>query len=113
MKPTPTAASVDPVLLILLAVWLAAEALGALLIAGVALLLTLAGWRPARRSEAERCPVIHQAPPHPNLTPAPVPSRPASLEMLRVVELRRLARRRGLPQLARSGRRAELLAALA
>jgi len=37
----------------------------------------------------------------------------APLEGLRVVELRRLVRRRGLPQLARSGRRAELLQALA
>ncbi|MFM8544083.1 MAG: SAP domain-containing protein [Vulcanococcus sp.] len=37
---------------------------------------------------------------------------PAPLERLRVVELRALARAAGLPQLRRSGRRADLLEAL-
>jgi|GEM_PF-3239196 hypothetical protein len=108
MKPTPTAAPADPVLLILLALWLAAEALAVLLIAAAALLLTLAGWRPTPP------PARPVAAPQPALLPpAPVPPSPAPLEGLRVVELRTLARRRGLPQLARSGRRAELLQALA
>ncbi|MCX5959858.1 MAG: hypothetical protein NT053_08525 [Cyanobacteria bacterium] len=38
---------------------------------------------------------------------------PSPLELLRLVELRRLARAAGLPRLARSGRRLELLEALA
>ena len=102
MKPT-TAAPADPVLLLLAAGWLAAGALCALLIAAAALLLTLSGWRPAPTR------------PRPAAAPSPAPllSSPAPLEGLRVVELRHLARRCGLPQLARSGRRAELLEALA
>ena len=43
--------------------------------------------------------------------PALLPSVPR-LELLRVVELRRLARASGFPRLARSGRRVELLQAL-
>jgi hypothetical protein len=45
-NPTP-AAPADPVLLFIAAGWLAAEALAALLIALAALVLTIAGWRPA------------------------------------------------------------------
>lgn len=108
MKPTPTAAPADPVLLLIALCWLAAEALGALLIAAAALLLTLAGWRPTPP------PALPAAAPSPALLPpAPLAPSPAPLEGLRVVELRSLARRRGLPQLARSGRRSELLEALA
>jgi hypothetical protein len=55
MKPNPTAAPVDPVLLALVGGWLAAEALAALL-------LTLAGWRPASRSKAEFRHPLHGAP---------------------------------------------------
>jgi hypothetical protein len=62
MKPNPTAAPADPVLLALVGGWLAAEALAALLIAAAALLLTLAGWRPASRSKAEFRHPIHGAP---------------------------------------------------
>jgi len=77
----------------------AAEALAFLLIAALAaLVLTLAGWRPSPAT----------APPPPALLP-PVPP----LELLRVVELRALAHAAGLPRLARSGRRVELLQALA
>ncbi|MCX5959248.1 MAG: hypothetical protein NT053_05220 [Cyanobacteria bacterium] len=53
------------------------------------------------------------------LAPAPPPPPPAllppvpPLERLRVVELRALARVAGLPRLARSGRRVELLRARA
>jgi hypothetical protein len=102
-NPTP-AAPADPVLLFIAAGWLAAEALAVLLIATLALLLTLAGWRPAP------APVLARAPaPSPPALPPPVPR----LERLRVVELRRLARAAGLPRLARFGRRVELLQALA
>jgi hypothetical protein len=69
-----------------------------LLVAAAALILTLVGWRPAPAP----------APPPALLLPVP------PLERLRLVELRRLARAAGLPrQLARSGRRVELLQALA
>lgn len=113
MKPNHTAAPADPVLLALLGGWLAAEALGALLIAAAALLLTLGGWRPAYRSGPELCRPIHKSSRtiHDN-PPEPAPD-PSPLAGLRVVELRALARAAGLPQLARSGRREQLLAALA
>jgi hypothetical protein len=104
MKPNPPAAPADPVLLFIAVAWLAAEALAALLLAALAVVLTLAGWRPAPAPVLARVP----APPPPALLP-PVPP----LERLRVVELRRLARAAGLPRLARSGRRVELLQALA
>jgi len=99
---------------LLLAVIATAEALAVLIAAAAALLLTLTGWRPA-------------GPPAAAPSPAPVPplQRPASpdrvkpttapgdaLAGLRVADLRRLARAAGLPQLGRSGRRAELLEAL-
>jgi hypothetical protein len=58
MKPTPPATPADPVLLFVAVAWLAAEALAALLIAALALVLTPAGWR---------------ASPAPLLTPAPDP----------------------------------------
>ena len=84
--------------------WLAAEALITLLVAAAALIPTLVGWRPAPGLVIARAPV----PPPPALLPTVPP-----LELLRVVELRRLARAAGLPRLARSGRRVELLQALA
>ena len=103
MKPPTPAAPADPVLLFIAAGWLAAEALAVLLIAALALLLTLAGWRPAGPA-----PTLAPSP-----SPAPAPAPVAPLERLRVVELRALARDAGFPRLARSGRRAELLEALA
>ena len=105
--PTP-AAPADPVLLSIAAGWLAAEALASLLIAAAALVLTLAGWRP---SSAPPCPPLPITTPPP--APEALPPTPAPLERLRVVELRALARAAGLPQLGRSGRRADLLEALA
>jgi len=93
--PTPRAA--DPLALLLLAAWLVAEAVLPLVAAAVALLLTVAGWRPTT--------------PRVGLEP-PAPAVP-SLARLPVVELRRLARAAGHRQLARSGRRVDLLAALA
>jgi hypothetical protein len=104
MKPNPPAAPADPVLLALVAAWLVAEALITLLVAAAAVILTLVGWRPAPAPVLAPAP----APPPPPLLP-PVPP----LELLRVVELRRLTRAAGLPRLARSGRHAELLQALA
>jgi hypothetical protein len=103
MKNPTLAAPSDPVLLFIAAGWLAAEALAVLLIAALALLLTLAGWRPAGPAPALA----------PSPSPAPSPAPVAALERLRVVELRVLARAAGFPRLARSGRRAELLQALA
>jgi hypothetical protein len=91
-------------MLFISATWLAAEALAALTIAHASLVLTLAGCRPAA------APVIALGPaPHPPALLPPVPP----LELLKLVELRSLARAAGLPRLARSGRRVELTGALA
>ena len=80
--------------------------------AALALLLTVFGVRPAPPSR-----------PHPTRPPAPAPapvpaailSAPVAPELSRltVAELRRMARASGLKALARTGRRAELLASLA
>jgi hypothetical protein len=120
MQPTTPAPAVEPVDLLLLAVIATAEALAVLIAAAAALLLTLAGWRPAGP------PAAATLPPAPLPAPAAPLQHPASPERvnitttpgdalagLRVVELRRLARAAGHRQLARSGRRAELLQALA
>lgn len=100
----PTTTRPDQGALLLLAGWLAAEALLQLLIATAALVLTATGWRPSP------LPVIPRSG-----DPAPpdqgIPA--ATLEASTVTELRRLARAAGHRQLARSGRRADLLAALA
>jgi hypothetical protein len=120
MQPTTPAPAVEPVDLLLLAVIATAEALAVLIAAAAALLLTLTGWRPAAPPAAASLPTAPVAPPtaplqHPaspdrvNITPTPGDA----LAGLRVVELRRLARAAGHRQLARSGRRAELLQALA
>ena len=98
--PTPRAA--DPLAVLLLAAWLAAEALLPLVAAAVALLLAVAGWRPA--APRPTTPLVGVEPPEPAVP---------SLARLPVVELRRLARAAGHRQLARSGRRVDLLAALA
>ena len=95
-------APADPVLLCLAGAWLAAEALVILLVAALALLLTIAGWRPSQ-PPAVASPVA----------PTPVTPQAPALADRPVVELRRMARAAGLSRLARSGRRAELLQALA
>ena len=108
MNPTPTAAPADPVLLLLALGWLTIEAAAVLIAFAVALLLTLAGWRPAA------APAARPAPLPVVLTPAALPpALAAPLEGLTVRELRARARAAGLPQLARSGRRADLIEALA
>jgi hypothetical protein len=109
MNPTPSAPpAADPVALLLLAGWVTAEALAVLLVAAVALLLTLAGWRPAAAPltpPPRPLPVV--------LTPvAPAPAA-QPLAALKVADLRALARAAGHRHLARNGRRADLLAALA
>lgn len=99
------------------AVWQIARLL---LVPAVAALLVLAGWRPAR-------PAASEAPPAPIAASEPLPQavvlacapEPAAitappLEGLNVAQLRHLARAAGLPRsLSRSGRRAQLLEALA
>jgi hypothetical protein len=73
----------------------------AVLVPVVALALTVAGWQPAQTAPA----------PLPRYVPdacVPIPG-PASLT---VAQLRTMARAAGLRSLARSGRRADLLAAL-
>lgn len=106
MHPTPsTSPAAEPVELLLLAGLAVAEALLPLIAAALALLLALIGWRPRLREPR----------PLDRVMPAPTPAAPPApaLTGLRVVELRRLARAAGLPQLAHRGRKAELLAALA
>jgi hypothetical protein len=111
MQPTTPAPAVEPVDLLLLAVIATAEALAVLLAAVVALVLLLAGWQPAAPpAPAATAPLQRPASPERvNITPTPGDA----LAGLRVVELRALARAAGHRQLARSGRRAELLHALA
>lgn len=97
--------------------WALLTLLRTVLVPAVALLLVLAGWRPAAaapqapRLEEEEEPV----PAAPlvlacSAEPVAIPAPP--LERLRVTELRALARAAGLAQLGRRGRRADLLAAL-
>lgn len=100
--PSPNPRAADPVALLLLAVWLLAAAMRPLVAAAIALVLTAAGWRPSP------APVIPRSG-----DPAPLDQgMPSPLVLLPVVELRRLARAAGHRQLARSGRRVDLLAAL-
>lgn len=102
--PTPsTLPAAEPLELLALAVIATAEALAVLIAAAVALLLLLAGWRPT--------PPL-QRPASPDRL-KPTTAAGDALAGLRVVELRALARAAGHRQLARSGRRAQLLAALA
>jgi hypothetical protein len=105
----PTARAADPLALLLLAAWLAAEAVLPLVAAAVALLLTVAGWRPAAQPRIPRT----GDPQPPAKGDLQIPAQGMPLADLRVLELRRLARAAGHRQLARSGRRADLLAALA
>jgi hypothetical protein len=116
MKPTPPAAPADPVLLALAVAVLTVEALLVLTAAAVALALTVAGWRLAALppGPVPAAPAAAVAPPAPVVAATPAPPAPAAqLDARTVAQLRRLARAAGLPQLARSGRRADLLAALA
>jgi hypothetical protein len=87
--------------------------LGCALLALLALLLTLARWRPAAVN-----PKTPSAPQPPAAAPWPLAQlaeqAQASLEPLTVAQLRAQTRAAGLPRaLARSGRRAQLLEALA
>lgn len=96
-----------------------------LLVPALALLLTLAGWRPAAPQPEPVAPAPSEAPPAPiaaseapavvlTCAPEPVAIPAPPLERLTVAQLRRLARAAGLPRtLTRSGRRAQLLEALA
>ena len=100
----------DLVLLAITAAWLVLEAAATLLLLSLALLLTLAGWRPSqaplsRPAAPVALPVV--------ITPALPPAAASPLEALNVRELRQRARAAGLAQLARSGRRSQLLEALA
>jgi len=84
---------------------------------GLALLLTLAGWRPTPPRPAPVVLRLAPAPPAaPSIPAAPVaaPAAPMpQLEGLTVAELRRVARAAGHRALARSGRRQQLLEVLA
>ena len=83
----------------------------------LALLLTLAGWRPTPSRPAPVPLQLAPAPPGALLlppAPAPAPEAPTpQLEALTVAQLRKLARAAGHRGLARSGRRQQLLEALA
>jgi hypothetical protein len=74
-----------------------------LLAHAIALVLTAAGWRPQRPA----------APTRKTTTPAATQAPAVALAALPVRELRQLARQAGHGALARSGRRNELLLALA
>ena len=81
-------------------VWALIAIIRGLLVPLLALVLTLAGLRPCPPSPAPAIPVV-------------APAMPSDLGDLKVAELRRLARAQGLKALARSGRKADLLVALA
>ncbi len=83
----------------------------AVLVPALALLLTAAGWRPA--PSAPRPMEAPTEPPASDPVPLPPALPAAPLGELTVAELRRVARAAGLKTLARTGRRAELLVALA
>ncbi len=103
----------DPVLLLLFIGWLALEAAATVLITLVALVITLAG---PRRPAAPQPPLEQPLPLLPVVITAAQPLAPAapSLKALPVAQLRRMAREAGLPrQLSHSGRKADLLLALA
>ncbi len=78
--------------------WAVIEVTRTVLVHTIALVLTLAGWKPGGNHAG-------------NALPPPQAAAP-DLKRLRVVELRRMARQAGFKALARQGRRAELLAAL-
>jgi hypothetical protein len=92
---------------------------------GLALLLTLAGWRPTPPRPAPAplqpapapptAPSIPEAAAAPPAAPRALPPASAAVDLqaLPVRELRQLARAAGHRALARSGRRQQLLAALA
>ena len=108
--PTPSMPlAAEPVELLLLAALATLQALTVLLVAAAALLLALWPAAPAAPAPAPTAPLQRPASPE-RVSTNPPPAD--SLAGLRVVELRALARAAGLRQLARSGRRAQLLAAL-
>jgi hypothetical protein len=78
----------------------------------LALLLTIAGWRPASTATPARQqgPALPAAPAKPSTV---IAAHRPQLEALPVRELRQMARAAGFRSLARSGRKADLLAALA
>ena len=80
-----------------------------LLAHAIALVLTTAGWQPGQCSAAPSLPTAHRSEPEPAAVQPPA----AALAQLPVCELRRLAREAGHRALARSGRRSDLLQALA
>lgn len=86
-----------------------------LLIPAAALLLLALGWRPATRAAAPQPqPVAPASAVVMACSAGPVAIAAPRLEGLTVAQLRRLARAAGLPRsLSHSGRRAQLLAALA
>ena len=94
----------DPTELAIVAALLTLQAIRVLAVALVALVLTLAGYRPSKAPVACTVPIA---------LPAPGRPAPAPLAALPVRELRLLARAAGHRALARSGRKAELLLALA
>jgi len=109
MNRTETLGTVDGALLIAAAVL---EAMLVLIAAAVALLLTLARWKPRSRAQQPLQPA-----PVPHDPPAPaVPYLPLlpHLEACTVAQLRAEARRLGLPRsITRTGRKADLVPAIA
>ena len=93
-----------PIELAAAAALLTLQALRVLAVAAIAIALAVAGYRPSK------APVAAPAPTTPAATDRPAP---APLAALPVRELRHMARAAGHRQLARSGRKAELLLALA
>jgi hypothetical protein len=98
---------VHPIEALLLAVLVVLDAVRVLAVSLVAVVLTVAGWRPTPRRAAPPAPLVH---PIALLASTAVDA----LQTQTVAQLRRHARSAGLPRaVARNGRRAALLEALA
>jgi len=84
----------------------------------VALLLTLAGWRPSRAPAPTPAPALPPAPAleTQQIQAEPIPIAPKTarffISAMTVRQLRQVAREEGFTQLARSGRKQQLLEAL-
>lgn len=119
MNDTTRAAGDDLILVAIAGAWIALEAAATVLVMTLALLLVLAGWRPSQTPQSEAA-VGQTLPPRaipvvitPMPEPVALPPAADTLSTMTVMQLRQRARAAGLAQLARSGRRAQLLEALA
>ena len=85
----------------------------AVLVPVLALVLTLAGWQPSRKAATAAAPQAAQPTPTPVAVATVADLLDCRMDYMTVAQLRQVARAAGHRSLARSGRRSELVAALA